>query len=149
MYSASDQPGARSRPHDAILWLLRLTSAYLALSIVTFPFVNVWWVGELAPLAALQFPKLSFAGWLRTSVVMPLISRLGLSRGSFSPDYITAGPYALVLAYVIPLAGILVVLLASRRLQKVHLVWLAVVAVAAVIDFFVVQLLSSRGLSLY
>jgi hypothetical protein len=39
---------------------------------------------------------------------MVAIQHLGLSRGSFSPDYILARPYALAIAYLIPLSILLV-----------------------------------------
>lgn len=138
-----------ARRRDAMVWLLRLAAVYLLVSSLTFPIIDWWWIGEFPPLAVLQFPKLEFAGWLRQRVVMPVIGWLGLSQGSFSPDYILASPYALALAYVIPAILIVVVLLSSRTLKKMHLVWLTIAAVTAVIDFIVLQCLGSNSLTLY
>src|SRR6185503_21078749 len=71
---------------------------YCGLSCLTLPFIGKFWLGELPVLATLQLPKIAVAGWLRTHVVMEAIQWLGLSKGSFSPDYILARPYALAIA---------------------------------------------------
>src|SRR5262245_30675924 len=78
--------------------VLQLLAAYFVACIVTLPFVDSWWIGELPPLAVIQLPKTALADWLRSDVVMPMIRAFGLSRGSFSPDYGMARPYGLVLA---------------------------------------------------
>jgi hypothetical protein len=52
--------------------------------------------------AVVQLPKIVVTGWLRTHLVMKAIKLLGFSRGSFSPDYMLARPYALAIAYMIP-----------------------------------------------
>src|SRR4028119_924563 len=81
--------GTHSRP---------AVTAYFVASILTLPFLDALWLGEVPVLALVQVPKTAFAGWLRTDVVMPAIVALGQSRGSFSPDYLLARPYALALA---------------------------------------------------
>ncbi|MEN6365628.1 MAG: hypothetical protein ABFC88_02305 [Thermoguttaceae bacterium] len=88
----------------ALVWLL---IGYFALCSVTIPFINAWWLGELPVLAVIQLPKIVFAGWLRTEVVMKAIQLLELSHGSSSPDYSMARPYGLALAYLLPLGIVL------------------------------------------
>jgi hypothetical protein len=73
------------------------------ISILTLPLMNVVWLGEIPLLALIQLPKIAVASWLREHVVMEVIKILGWSKGSFSPDYMTARPYGLGLAYSIPL----------------------------------------------
>jgi hypothetical protein len=94
---------------------LRLVAGYFVVSIVTLPFLDAVWFGELPLLALVQLPKTALAGWLRTDVVMPAIAALGLSRGSFSPDYVMARPYALALAYVPVVLGVVAIMLWTRR----------------------------------
>lgn len=62
-------------------------SGDFAVSTLTLPFANVIWHGELPPLALIQLPK----SLLKSAVhetLMFAIESLGMSRGSFSPDYI-------------------------------------------------------------
>jgi hypothetical protein len=72
---------------------------YCVLSIVTLPFVNVIWLGEVPLFLVFQVPKMFLALWLRKNVVMETIKMFGYSKGSFSPDYLMARPYGLGLAY--------------------------------------------------
>jgi len=83
-----------------VLWFV---IGYCTLSCLTLPFVGLFWLGELPVLALVQLPKIAVAGWLRTQVVMKAIMFLGFSRGSFSPDFILARPYALAITYLIPM----------------------------------------------
>jgi len=88
-------PRPRRRLIDVNARVLPLRSllVYCAVSILTLPFINRVWFGEIPVIALIQVPKTRFVGWLRTDVVMPVIRMLGLSRGSFSPDYLLARPY--------------------------------------------------------
>jgi hypothetical protein len=86
---------------------------YCVLSCLTLPFIARLWWGELPVLAFVQMPKIALAGWLRTHVVMEAVTALGLSRGSFSPDYILARPFALAIVYLIPM--VIVGLIGLRR----------------------------------
>src|SRR4051812_844377 len=79
---------------------------YCVLSCLTLPLIGRVWLDELPVLAAIQLPKIAVANWLRTHIVMEAMKLLGSSRGSFSPDYILARPYALALVYLIPMAVI-------------------------------------------
>jgi hypothetical protein len=86
---------------------IKILMAYCLVSIATLPFLNWLWLGELPVLAVVQAPKLGPATIARKQIVMPLIGMLGLSKGSFSPDYIMARPYGLLLVYLVP-AGIII-----------------------------------------
>ncbi|HYN64367.1 MAG TPA: hypothetical protein VES36_07170 [Candidatus Limnocylindrales bacterium] len=133
------RPGAAiaHRPKDRDWSALSLQGLvlYFAVSMGTLPFLNAIWLGELPLLAVPQGPKLLVAGWLRTGVVMPGISALGLSKGSFSPDFVLARPYALAIAYLIPVAGVLVVAWVRTRLVRPYRIWAWLVLVAAVLDY--------------
>ena len=85
---------------EKVLWVM---IGCFTVSCLTLPFVGRIWVGEIPVLSLLQFPKITLAGWLRTHLVMPAITFLGFSRGSFSPDFILARPFALAIVYLIPL----------------------------------------------
>ncbi|MCC7145917.1 MAG: hypothetical protein IT443_05685 [Phycisphaeraceae bacterium] len=80
--------------------------AYCVISILTLPFLNSLWLGELPVLALIQVPKVEPAHFAREKIVMPAIRALGLSGGSFSPDYIAARPYGLLLVYLVPAAAV-------------------------------------------
>lgn len=121
---------------DIFLNVLWFFIGWCALSCLTLPFIGRVWLGELPILAVIQLPKIAIAGWLRTHVVMETITFLGFSRGSFSPDYILARPYALALAYLIPLAFIGVASLRRFRFRDEQLGFVAVaLLVMAVIDY--------------
>jgi hypothetical protein len=102
--SLSSQPrsddGLRTRVglFVGVLWFF---AGYFALSCLTIPFAGRLWSGEIPVLALIQIPKIAVAEWLRTHVVMELITFLGFSSGSFSPDYLLARPYALAIAYLL------------------------------------------------
>jgi hypothetical protein len=132
-----DYQPAASNPRQRGRWgrlVLQLLWAYFLASIVTLPFIDSWWVGEIPMLALIQLPKTALAGWLRTDVVMPLIKSLGLSRGSFSPDYGMARPYAMVLAYAIVLGVALLALRMTRQITMSSRLWIWITLAAAVID---------------
>lgn len=147
--TATDMSGTPLR-QQAMLWYLKLFTAYLTLSIVTLPFVGkVWIAGEIPPLAFFQFPKLSFALWLRRDVVMPAVEQLGLSSGSFSPDYLMARPYGLLLAYLLPGLMLLLVLYFCGQLKGSTLKWAIILAATAVVDFFAVMYFGANDILLY
>src|SRR5262245_60626594 len=89
----AEAPGPTTRAW--ILMTVKVFVLYFVISMATLPFIDALWLSELPVLAVPQLPKLLIAGWFRTGVVMPAISGLGLSSGSYSPDYIMARPYAL------------------------------------------------------
>lgn len=130
--------------------LLQIIAGYLVVSSVAMPFVGLFWLGELPVLALIQVPKLWLATWLRTHVVMPAISALGLSAGSFSPDYLMARPYGVLLAYLIAatiLAGLLTTCQQPRTtIWKWYLVVVALMTVDALV---ILAFGSTRSLSMY
>ena len=131
-----------------VLWCF---IGWCALSCLTLPFIGRVWLGELPVLAVIQLPKIAVAGWLRTHVVMEAIAFLGFSRGSFSPDYILARPYALALAYLIPMAFIGVASLRRCRFRDERLGFVAVaLLVMGVIDYVCTLIFSDgRFLTIY
>ena len=134
-------------------WPLRVLKGlvlYCIVSMATLPFVNWLWLGELPVIAVLQLPKLLLAEWLRTDVVMPAIKGLGLSSGAFSPDYTMARPYALVVAYLLPIVVVLVTAALRSRMASPYRLWSCLLLCAAALDcLLTLKLASSPGLSLY
>jgi len=131
-----------------VLWGL---VGYCALSCLTLPFISRWWLGELPVLAVIQLPKIAVAGWLRTHVVMEVITWLGLSAGSFSPDYILARPYALAVVYLIPMVIVGVVgLYPLQRMASARGLVTAIFLVAATLDYvFTLIFADGRSLTIY
>lgn len=122
---------------------------YCVVSTATLPFANVLWLGELPVIAVLQLPKLLLAEWLRTDVVMPAIKGLGLSSGAFSPDYTTARPYALVVAYLLPIVTVLVTAAVRSRMASPYRLWSCLLLFAAALDCLLTLKLKLPGLSIY
>ncbi len=139
--------GSEDRFYRAVLIFM---IGYYVVCTITLPFVGSWWLGEIPPLAIFQIPKLQFAGWLRTEVVMVAIRRLGWSRGSFSPDFIAARPYALAIAYAVPLIVVIVPIWVRTRLVHPYRGLVALLLIAAGLDFAYTIVYGSQGsLSLY
>jgi hypothetical protein len=129
---------------------MKSVAAYLVFSIVTLPFLNSLWLGEI-PLSALpQCPKADLYHALRSFIVSDVMQPLGLSRGSISPDLIASKPYALALTYVLPLGALFAVIAWRTRMAKPYRYWAAALVVLAVIDFFMVRgYASGPGLTVY
>lgn len=129
-------PKRRPLVGDLVVRSLQVLTTYFVISIITLPFLDALWLGELPLLALVQLPKTAFAGWLRTAVVMPALGTLGLSRGSFSPDYMTARPYALAITYLLVLGLVFAPLCIRRsRMTPSRRRWACAALVAAVVDF--------------
>jgi hypothetical protein len=133
--------------HRICLLFLKLLIAYLVISIVTLPFLNAFWIGELPVFALIQVPKIELALFVRVHIVMEALKPLGLSRGSFSPDYIRAGPYALVITYLSLLLLIVAGVWRLTRMRAPFLRLTLILIALAIVDFFCV-LFFSRGPSL-
>lgn len=114
--------------------LLKAIALYFIVSIVTVPFIDELWLGEMPLLALIQLPKTEPAHWLRRHVVMPAIKMLGLSRGSVSPDYGMAGPYALAAAYLLLLGPVLTTAWVRARKTGHRSIWPWILVSAAIID---------------
>ena len=135
--------------HTVYSTLLKLLAAYFLVSSLTLPFMGRWWFGSIPPLALIQVPKIEPANQLRTDAVMPAMRRLGLSRGSFSPDYGLARPYALAIVYVIPFALAALVWLRTRPSRRFRGLTLAML-VLAVVDYATTLIFAdSRSLTIY
>jgi hypothetical protein len=130
----------RANPRGRYLaFVLEGIAAYLALSIATLPFVGSLWSGEIPVLGLLQIPKIKVALWLRCDVVMPLIKAFGLSAGSYSPDYMMARPYGLLLAYLIPGMVLFGFIFAGGRRRGIVWRWSLIVVGLLVVDYFFVM----------
>jgi hypothetical protein len=140
----------RRRSTEAVLVLLKSLSAYGVASALTLPFLDRLWLGEIPLLALVQVPKVEFAQWLCRNVVMAAIQHLGLSRGSFSPDYILARPYALAIAYLIPLSVLLATVRVRTQMAAPYRVWSYVLIIVAFLDYgFTLIFAGGPGLSIY
>jgi hypothetical protein len=130
--------------------LMRTLIVYFLLSTITLPFIDDLWLGELPLLALIQLPKVSFASWLRSDVVIPLMRLVGSSRGSPSPDLIRASPYALAMAYVIPLGIFTLVMLFRRRTVPLARWPLMIMIALAALDYaFTLAFACGPGFTLY
>jgi hypothetical protein len=121
---------------DYYALLIKAMIVYLVVSMATLPFIDTLWLGEVPLLALPQVPKTELANWLRRHVVMPAIKGMGVSRGSFSPDWGLARPYALAAAYLMALGPGLIIVWVRARAVGQRRVWVWVVVLAAVVDFF-------------
>lgn len=150
---AQPRPDALHRsPVEAMMLraLLYAALAYCVLSSLTVPFLNSLWLGELPVLAVIQVPKVGLAQKLLTGVLMPALTALGWSRGSFSPDYIMLRPYALALAYLIGLFFVYTILALRTRLRPPYRRWALILLALAAVDYILtLYFANSRGLSIY
>ena len=149
-----DYQSGSSRPpwteRDVYLFFVRTIIVYFLLSSLTLPFLDAIWLGRLPLLAVIQIPKIGLATWLIRHVAMPTIRLLGLSRGSFSPDYIMAQPYALVAAYVIPMGLLLFITWVRTRMVRPLWIWALLLLIAAIVDFWLTLIFKDRpGLNIY
>jgi hypothetical protein len=145
-------PGTEPAPAERRVYalFLKILIAYFATCSLTIPFVNRLWLGELPLLAVIQLPKLLPAKWVRIGVVMPAIRRLGLSRGSFSPDYIMARPYALAITYLVPLIVVVAVVGLRTRMTRPFARLIAILLALAAVDYALTLLLAdAAGLTMY
>jgi hypothetical protein len=130
--------------------LVKVGIGYCIVSIITLPLANLVWIGELPLLAVVQVPKLAVTGWLRKHVVMEAIKAMGLSKGSFSPDYIMARPFGLGLAYSIPIILVSLSLLlpgcASSSHRRLAIIFIAALLIDGLVTYF---LADRHSLSMY
>lgn len=130
--------------------LLHLLIAYFVLSAVTFPFLDRWWLGEIAILALIQLPKVMLAKWCQHELVIKGMDIAGLSTGSMSPDLIASRPWGLLLAYVFLLGPVFAVIWYRTRMKAPYGRLALILAAVAVIDFFLtLRLAGGPGLSIY
>lgn len=130
--------------------LLGAMIGYFFICAITLPFVDELWLGELPLLAIVQVPKIEFASWLRSGLVMSAIRQLGWSKGSFSPDYLTARPYALAIAYLVVLVLVIVPIAIRTRLVKPFSWLILALLIVAGLDFIDTLIFGTqRSFSLY
>ncbi len=140
----------RQRSTETDLVLLKSLSAYGVVSALTLPLLDRLWLGEMPLLALIQVPKVEFAQWLCRNVVMTAIQRLGLSRGSFSPDYILARPYALAITYLLTLGILIATVWVRTRKAAPYRHWSYVLIIVAFLDYwFTLIFAGGPGLSIY
>ncbi len=105
---------------------------YYAVSALTLPFVNVIWVGELPPLALIQLPK-SFLKSGVHKILMLSLNVFGMSRGSFSLDYIATHDWAMgVMTVATAWLFVACILLLRRVSYRQKLV--SIVLICALVD---------------
>lgn len=93
---------------------MALAGWYYATSATTLPFVNSFWSGEIAPLALVQLPKAVIKSLVH-DFLLSEVQRLGLSRGSASPDYIMTHGWAMGIMLLVPALLLTAVLLLAPR----------------------------------
>lgn len=139
----------RSGPKASIR-AMRVLVLYGAASIFTLPMLDWFWIGELPVLALVQLPKTMLASAARYFAVTQLMGPLGVSQGSFSPDWSLARPYALAFAYIVPLVWLLTAVGIRTRFRPPCRAWACVLLVVATIDFaLTLALAGGPGLSIY
>jgi hypothetical protein len=130
--------------------LLKLLVAYFVVSVVTLPFVDRWWLGEMALLALIQLPKVTLARWCQHELVIRGMHIAGLSTGSMSPDLNASRPWGLLLAYVFALGPVFALIWYRTHLKEPYGRMALILAAAAVIDFcLTLRLAGGPGLSIY
>jgi hypothetical protein len=133
------ESGLAEDRRDWAAFVTKSALVYCAVSLATLPFMNAVWLGELPLLAVPQVPKVALANWLRSDVLIPAAGQLGLSRGSWSPDWSLTRPYALALAYLLVL-GLLAAIAAVTRPSRpagrpVGRAWQGLLLVAFLVDY--------------
>lgn len=87
---------------------------YYVTSATTLPLVDLVWFGEIPPLAVVQLPKAVIKSVVH-DFLLAEVQRLGLSRGSRSPDYIMTHGWAMGIMLIVPALLLTAVLLLAPR----------------------------------
>lgn len=130
-----DAAGNNCHGHAVRRWPLIVglcACSYYAASALTLPFVNVIWLGELPPLALIQLPK-SFLKSAVHKILMSLLNAFGMSRGSFSPDYIATHDWAMGVMTIAPALLLVACILLLRRVSY-HRKLISMVSICASVD---------------
>ncbi len=104
--------------HMLLATTILLLAGYYAVSAATLPFADSVWIGEIPVLAVWQLPKVVLHGYAQTFFLW-MLSVMGWSAGSPSPDRIATQPYAMTAMVVLPALGLLLLTVFSRSLKKV------------------------------
>jgi hypothetical protein len=94
--------------------------------------VNSFWSGEIAPLAVVQLPKAVIKSVVH-DFLLAEVQRLGLSRGSASPDYIMTHGWAMGIMLIVPALILTAVLLLAPRVPHRRIL-IGILLSAAAID---------------
>lgn len=94
-----------------------LTCAYFIASALTLPFADDVWVGEAPILALFQAPK-SFLKSVVQAGLVALVSAVGLSRGSHSPDYIATHFLAMGVMTTAPALAAVTIMTSLKRMRR-------------------------------
>lgn len=94
--------------------LVAIAGWYYVTSATTLPLVNSFWTGEIAPLALVQLPKAVLKSVVH-DFLLAEVQRLGLSRGSASPDYIMTHGWSMGIMLIVPALLLTAVLLLAPR----------------------------------
>jgi hypothetical protein len=119
--SADIVPGGTATPQRWPVVLCTCICSYFLVSALTLPFVNKLWFGEIPPLAIVQLPK-SFFKSIVHQVLMSMVNSFGLSRGSFSPDYIATHGWAMIATVSVPALFVIMVFSLMRSLPRRRLI---------------------------
>jgi hypothetical protein len=135
---------------DSVFVLLKMAVFACLFSSITVPFVNSIWLGELPLMALFQLPKIGCANWMIAEVVIPGMDFFGISSGSYSPDHISARPYALGFVYLLPLLGVILLVRIRRGFVMPYRAWVWGLVIAATVDFFLTMHFRTQpGLTIY
>ena len=111
-------------------------TTYFVISIVTIPSVNSIWIGDLPVLAVIQTPKTTPANSIRYYYAAGLAKKLNISKGSFSPDYEFARPFALIIVYAFPLLALMLSYALFIKDKKGSGKYILVLLFFSVLDYF-------------
>ncbi|HUQ71624.1 MAG TPA: hypothetical protein VM165_19000 [Planctomycetaceae bacterium] len=131
------------------LAVLKCLVALGVMSVISLPFLDAVWVGEIPLVALVQIPKVEFAHEIQDVLIRHVLRPLGLSR-SPSPDSILTRPYALAIAYLIPLGLLLPILWKRTRMARPFGYWAGALLLLALLDYVLTLLLAGGpGFSMY
>ena len=122
-------------------------AVYYVTSILTLPFANEVWFGELPIFAVIQLPKIYFNSVIQDAMIS-LLPLLGLNSGSASPDLILTHPRALGVTVTLPPLTVICALMLSRHLRYSRLTG-AVILIGAIDAIVTWWFDSSSSLSLF
>jgi hypothetical protein len=125
-------------PSDGRRWpvvVAFVTCAYYVTSALTLPFADDVWIGEASILAIVQIPK-SFLKSVVHEGLMALVSAVGWSRGSHSPDYIATHYWAMAAMTSVPGLAVIALLILLNRVPRRRLL-IAAVSLSASLDAIV------------
>jgi hypothetical protein len=116
----------------------------------TIPFIDSVWVGEIPVLATIQLSKTIPATLVRSYYAADLAKKLGISKGSFSPNYRVARRYALLIVYLFPLSALISCYVLFIENKKGIWKYLIALLLLSVLDYFcTLQYAHTPGLTIY